>query len=223
MADPDPRQQRKFAQYVLPEVEVLLRVAMSLTAQPADAEDLVQDTLLRAYRAVGRFDGRHPRAWLLTIMRHAEVSRRRQRRPHLLDDPDTELDRLASAPGATPEELVVDTAFDEAVEAAFTALPLRDQQVVRLVHVDGLSYAEAARVLGVPKGTVMSRLHRARNRIRDRLVAVGPAGPVGPVGSQGQPGQTGPAGQPGQPGQSGQAGQAGQTGQAGPQGQRGGA
>ncbi|PNG98356.1 hypothetical protein SMF913_14381 [Streptomyces malaysiensis] len=162
-----------FAQYVLPEVEVLLRVAMSLTAQRADAEDLVQDTLLRAYRAVGRFDGRHPRAWLLTIMRHAEVSRRRQRRPRLLDDPDTELERLVPARDATPEELVVDTTFDEAVDAAFTALPLRDQQVVRLVHVDGLSYAEAAQVLDVPKGTVMSRLHRARKRIRNQLLAAG--------------------------------------------------
>ncbi|AQA16377.1 RNA polymerase subunit sigma [Streptomyces malaysiensis subsp. malaysiensis] len=162
-----------FAQYVLPEVEVLLRVAMSLTTQRADAEDLVQDTLLRAYRAVGRFDGRHPRAWLLTIMRHAEVSRRRQRRPRLLDDPDTELERLVPARDATPEELVVDTTFDEAVDAAFTALPLRDQQVVRLVHVDGLSYAEAAQVLDVPKGTVMSRLHRARKRIRNQLLAAG--------------------------------------------------
>ncbi|WP_413808708.1 RNA polymerase sigma factor [Streptomyces sp. OE57] len=173
MADPDAHQQRMFAQYVLPEVEVLLRVAMSLTTQRADAEDLVQDTLLRAYRAVGRFDGRHPRAWLLTIMRHAEVSRRRQRRPRLLDDPDTELERLVPARGATPEELVVDTTFDEAVDAAFTALPLRDQQVVRLVHVDGLSYAEAAQVLDVPKGTVMSRLHRARKRIRNQLLAAG--------------------------------------------------
>lgn len=173
MADPDTHQQRMFAQYVLPEVEVLLRVAMSLTTQRADAEDLVQDTLLRAYRAVGRFDGRHPRAWLLTIMRHAEVSRRRQRRPRLLDDPDTELERLAPARDATPEELVVDTTFDEAVDAAFTALPLRDQQVVRLVHVDGLSYAEAAQVLDVPKGTVMSRLHRARKRIRNQLLAAG--------------------------------------------------
>ncbi|NEW76301.1 RNA polymerase sigma factor [Streptomyces rapamycinicus] len=162
-----------FTQYVLPEVEVLLRVAMSLTTQRADAEDLVQDTLLRAYRAVGRFDGRHPRAWLLTIMRHAEVSRRRQRRPRLLDDPDTELERLVPARDATPEELVVDTTFDEAVDAAFTALPLRDQQVVRLVHVDGLSYAEAAQVLDVPKGTVMSRLHRARKRIRNQLLAAG--------------------------------------------------
>ncbi|WP_311767017.1 MULTISPECIES: RNA polymerase sigma factor [Streptomyces] len=173
MADPDAHQQRMFTQYVLPEVEVLLRVAMSLTTQRADAEDLVQDTLLRAYRAVGRFDGRHPRAWLLTIMRHAEVSRRRQRRPRLLDDPDTELERLVPARDATPEELVVDTTFDEAVDAAFTALPLRDQQVVRLVHVDGLSYAEAAQVLDVPKGTVMSRLHRARKRIRNQLLAAG--------------------------------------------------
>ncbi|MBO3674087.1 RNA polymerase sigma factor [Streptomyces sp. NEAU-YJ-81] len=173
VADRDAHQQRMFAEYVLPEVEVLLRVAMSLTTQRADAEDLVQDTLLRAYRAVGRFDGRHPRAWLLTIMRHAEVSRRRQRRPRLLDDPDTELERLVPARDATPEELVVDTTFDEAVDAAFTALPLRDQQVVRLVHVDGLSYAEAAQVLDVPKGTVMSRLHRARKRIRNQLLAAG--------------------------------------------------
>jgi len=169
--DVDPAQ--AFAKYVLPEVEVLLRVAMSLTAQPADAEDLVQDTLLRAYRAIHRFDGRHPRAWLLTIMRRAEMTRRREHRPCLLDDPDTDLDRLSPATSATPEELVVDMTFDEVVDAAFAALPLRDRQVVQLVHVDGLSYAEAAGLLGVPKGTVMSRLHRARNRIRDRLVAAG--------------------------------------------------
>ncbi|MFD0445099.1 RNA polymerase sigma factor [Streptomyces indonesiensis] len=93
--------------------------------------------------------------------------------PRLLDDPDTELERLVPARDATPEELVVDTTFDEAVDAAFTALPLRDQQVVRLVHVDGLSYAEAAQVLDVPKGTVMSRLHRARKRIRNQLLAAG--------------------------------------------------
>jgi RNA polymerase sigma-70 factor (ECF subfamily) len=168
--------QELFAEYVLPEVEVLLRVALTLTSQPADAEDLVQETLLRAYRACDRFDGRHPRAWLLTIMRNAEVNRHRRRRPHLLDDPDADLDRLAVSPGgpqATPEEPVVGEAFDEVVDAAFAALPLQHQQVVRLVDVDGLTYAEAARLLGVPEGTVMSRLHRARKRIRTRLVAAG--------------------------------------------------
>lgn len=173
MDDSDADRHRAFAEYVLPEVEVLLRVALSLTAQPADAEDLVQDTLLRAYRAVDRFDGRYPRAWLLTILRHTEVSRRRERRPYLLDNPDADLDRLTPAADATPEELVVDMTFDEIVDAAFRALPLRDQQVVQLVHVDGLSYAEAAQVLGVPKGTVMSRLFRARKRIRDQLMVAG--------------------------------------------------
>lgn len=163
-----------FAKYVVPEVEVLLRVAMTLTAQPADAEDLVQDTLLRAYRAVDRFDGRHPRAWLLTIMRRAEVNRHRRCRPHLLDDPDADLERLTPAdPGATPEELVVGESFDAVVDTAFAALPDKHRQVVRLVDVDGLSYAEAAELLGVPEGTVMSRLHRARKRIRTRLAAAG--------------------------------------------------
>ncbi|MGR8009496.1 RNA polymerase sigma factor [Streptomyces hypolithicus] len=176
MANPDAVRRRAFARYVLPEVEVLLRVAMSLTAQPADAEDLVQDTLLRAYRAVDRFDGRHPRAWLLTIMRRAEINRHRRRRPHLLDDPDADLDRLAAVPTgpeSTPEELVVGESFDEVVDAAYQALPLKHQQVVRLVDIDGLSYGEAAKLLDVPEGTVMSRLHRARKRIRVRLAAAG--------------------------------------------------
>lgn len=163
-----------FAKYVLPEVDVLLRVALTLTAQPADAEDLVQDTLLRAYRAIDRFDGRYPRAWLLTIMRRAEMNRHRRRRPHLLDDPDADLERLAVAdPGATPEEVVVGESFDAVVDAAFFALPDKHRQVVRLVDVDGLTYAEAAELLGIPEGTVMSRLHRARKRIRTRLAAAG--------------------------------------------------
>lgn len=167
---------KAFAQYVLPEVEVLLRVAMTLTPQPADAEDLVQDTLLRAYKAVDRFDGEHPRAWLLTIMRRAEINRHRRRRPHLLDDPDADLDRLATTPAgadATPEEIVVGEAFDDVVDVALTDLPDKHRQVVRLIDIGGLSYAEAARLLDVPEGTVMSRLHRARKRIRARLTAAG--------------------------------------------------
>jgi RNA polymerase sigma-70 factor (ECF subfamily) len=176
VVSPAATRDRMFTRYVLPEVHVLLRVALSLTSQPADAEDLVQETLLRAYRSADRFDGRHPRAWLLTIMRNAEVNRHRRRRPHLLDDPDADLTRLSVAPdGAppTPEEVVVGEQFDEVVDAAFTALPRQHQQVVRLVDVDGLTYAEAARLLGIPEGTVMSRLHRARKRIRIRLAAAG--------------------------------------------------
>ena len=168
-----------FTRYVLPEVEMLLRVAMTLTAQPADAEDLVQDTLIRAYQAADRFDGRHPRAWLLTIMRRAEANRHRRRRPHLLDEPGTETEPLAaglaSSARATPEDIVVGEKFGEVVDAALAALPLKHRQVLILVDVNGLAYAEAAKLLGVPAGTVMSRLHRARKAIRDRLAAAGVA------------------------------------------------
>jgi RNA polymerase sigma-70 factor (ECF subfamily) len=164
-----------FEAYVVPEVEVLYRVARSLTGQHADAEDLVQDTLLRAFRSVDRFDGRRPRAWLLTILRNAEHNRHRRQRPVLLDDPDdvTEVAAAGLAPG--PEELVVDSAFDDSVERAFLALPDRYRQAVALVDVDGLSYADAAVLLDVPVGTVMSRLHRGRVRIRNALAADGVA------------------------------------------------
>jgi RNA polymerase sigma-70 factor (ECF subfamily) len=168
--------QEAFARYVLPEVDALLRVALSLAHRPADAEDLVQDTLLRAFRGIDGFDGAHPRAWLLTIMRNAQINRTRRRRPELLDDEDAAYERLAATEGegaATPEEVVVGETFDSVVADALGALPDRFRHVVTLVDVDGLSYAEAAGVLGVPVGTVMSRLHRARARMRQRLVAAG--------------------------------------------------
>ncbi len=165
-----------FAQYVLPELDVLARVATSITRRPADAEDLVQDTLLRAYRSIEGFDGRHPRAWLLTIMRNAEVNRTRRRRPELLDDPDVALGRLAAVPSAgsrAPEDIVVGDQFDGVVADAFGALPDKFRRALELIDLDGLTYAEAAHVLDVPEGTVMSRVHRARKRIRVRLAARG--------------------------------------------------
>lgn len=162
--------QDAFANYVLPEVEVLLRVARSLTRHPADAEDLVQDTLLRAYRAIERFDGRHPRAWLLTILRNTHANRGR-RRSEVLSDVEAE---RATAPAADePEAVLLRGTFDAAVEQAFHSLPEKFRLVVELVDLGGLSYQEAAVTLEVPVGTVMSRLHRGRGRIRAALKAAG--------------------------------------------------
>jgi RNA polymerase sigma-70 factor (ECF subfamily) len=171
----DGRRSEAFATYVVPELEVLLRVARTLVPRPADAEDLVQDTLVRAFRAIDSFDGRHPRAWLLTIMRNAQVNRTRRRRPELLHDPDATLERIGDSEhaGDSPEVVVVGAAFDSVVADALDALPGRFRQVVELVDIEGLTYAEAAEAAGVPVGTVMSRLHRARTRIRDRLAAAG--------------------------------------------------
>ncbi len=167
-----------FERYVLPELEVMLRVAQSLTRNRADAEDLVQDTLLRAYKAIDRFDGRFPRAWLLTILRNTHINRNRRRRPELLRDPDTQLERLAQSPEsdeATRPDRFVDLEFDADLEAALASLSEPFAEVIELVDVDGLAYAEAAEVLGVPIGTVMSRLHRARKKVRGQLRRSGAA------------------------------------------------
>jgi len=175
-ADEHRQAEDAFAVYVLPELEVLARVAFSITRNTADAEDLVQETLLCAYRAISRFDGAHPRAWLFTIMRNTEAKRHRRRRPQLLRDPEqaTRLDATDAVGGvASPEDVVVGTEFEAVVVQCLASLPERHRQVVELVDINGLSYAEAAEAIGVPVGTVMSRLHRARVRIRQRLSAAG--------------------------------------------------
>ena len=162
-----------FERYVLPETELLLRVANSLTRNRADAEDLVQDTLLRAFRAIDRFDGRYPRAWLLTILRNTHINRNRRRRPELLRDPERATDRMISAVSEERPDAIVDAQIDGEIIDALDALDESFRRVVELVDMNGLTYAEAAEVLDIPVGTVMSRLHRARSRIRDRLERAG--------------------------------------------------
>lgn len=162
-----------FERHVLPEIEVLLRVARSMTRNHAEAEDLVQDTLIRAYRGIDGFDGRYPRAWLLTILRNTHINRNRRRRPELLRDQDATLERLESDSSDDRADVLVEQTIDGEILAALDTLSDDFRRVVELVDIDGLSYPEAAEVLGVPVGTVMSRLHRARRRIRDRLDRTG--------------------------------------------------
>lgn len=156
---------------VLPEVPVLLRVAMSLTSQPADAHDLVQDTLLRAWRSLDTFDGRYPRSWLLTIMRNANHNSHRRQRPDPIDLTDTTVHERHGDEELSAEDHVMRTELDDIVSEALAGVSDDFRQVIVLVDIDGLSYAEAAAYLGIPEGTVMSRLHRARKKIRDRVVA----------------------------------------------------
>jgi RNA polymerase sigma-70 factor (ECF subfamily) len=162
-----------FTRYVLPETEVLLRVANSLTRNYAEAEDLVQDTLIRAYRGIDGFDGQYPRAWLLTILRNTHINRNRRRRPELMRDPDAAVDRMASAASDERTDALVDEEMDVEIIRALDSLDEPFRRVVELVDINGLTYAEAAEVMDVPVGTVMSRLHRARSKIRDRLDEAG--------------------------------------------------
>jgi len=172
--EPGGTAEQRFTELVLPEVEVMMHVALSITANSHDAEDLVQDTLVRAFRSIDSFDGRYPRAWVLTILRNTNINNHRKRRPELERDPDPGRDRSdPRAPDSSAEAEVMAATFDATVEQAFLALPDDYRRAVTLVDIDQHSYAEAARIMGTPVGTVMSRLHRARKRIRDELHAAG--------------------------------------------------
>lgn len=159
-----------FERVVVPEIDVLLRVARSITRSDVEAEDVVQDTLLRAYRSIDRFDGQHPRAWLLTILRNAYRNRIRRRRPVLVRDPEaTERSLRDTAGDDDTADAALRGTFDAAVRSALAALSEPARAAVVLVEIDGLTCAEAAKVLGVAPGTVMSRLHRARAQMRAHL------------------------------------------------------
>ncbi len=168
----DAARKSSFRQLVEPEIEVLLRVALTITSNKADAEDLVQETLLRSYRAIDRFDGRHPRAWLLTILRNTNANLHRRQRPATIGDWELiQSARPAFGRAELPsaEESFVAHELHTDLDAAIRALDPRFRAALILIDVHDLSYAEAAAVMGVPVGTVMSRLSRARDRVRTSL------------------------------------------------------
>ena len=159
--------------------DALDRTALRLSRNSQDAEDLVQETFLNAFRALDRFEeGTNLRAWLFRILNNAFISqyRRRKRRPSSSLDDVTEYylyDHLAEggiAPAQeNPEEEALSRIGDERVLAALEELPVEFRQVELLADVEGFSYREIADILGIPIGTVMSRLYRARRRLQKVL------------------------------------------------------
>ena len=167
-----------FADDVLGYLEPLYATAVRLTRDRADAEDLVQDTLLKAFRASDRFArGTNLRAWLYTILHNTWRNRRRDRARARVE---ADSERVEASPlpddgpgGATPEALLVRETLDEDLTAALDSLPEAYREAVWLRDVEEFSYAEIAAMLDVPPGTVMSRISRGRRQLFERLTGNG--------------------------------------------------
>jgi len=158
-----------FEQSMLPHLDAAYNLARWLLRNEADARDSVQEAYLRAFKAYDRFRGGDGRAWLLTIVRNVCYSqlRRAQRAPapEAFDElQHTPLDdTLAAGPGGEPDTARLD--------AALAALPVEMREVIVLHELEGLAYKEIAAVAGIPLGTVMSRLARARLRLQREVRA----------------------------------------------------
>jgi RNA polymerase sigma factor (sigma-70 family) len=161
----------RFATVVMPHIDDAYRLAHWLTGNRTDAEDVVQDASLRAFRAIRSFTGGSARAWLLTIVRNTAYSWLRKNRPAaVVTVEDLEAVELAQAnPGdpdaETPEAAFIARADAEQLRAAIAALPTPFRETLVLRDIEGLDYREIAQATDVPIGTVMSRLARARRRL----------------------------------------------------------
>ncbi len=162
-----------FAEEAIGYLDTLYRGALRLTRDPAQAEDLVQDTYLRALRYRHSYQsGTNMKAWLFAIMRNLFWDRFKGGRPEdvsLDGDAEASLYDTLKDPTAMPEADVLDRIAADEVVRAVEQLPELHREVVLLVDVEGFSYKDAAEVLQVPIGTVMSRLHRARRQLQRSL------------------------------------------------------
>jgi RNA polymerase sigma-70 factor (ECF subfamily) len=177
-AQDDPALRARFERDVLPMLPSLYGAAMRLTRNPADAEDLVQETYLRAYRGFAGFqEGTNLKAWLYRILTNSYINiyRKKQREPQTVEGPDDLdewylFDRLgAQSVEGSAEDEVLERIPDEDVKRALESLPENFRMPVLLADVEGFSYKEIAEIMDSPIGTVMSRLHRGRKALERAL------------------------------------------------------
>jgi RNA polymerase sigma-70 factor (ECF subfamily) len=181
-----------FEAEALASLDSLYRAALRLTRVPADAEDLVQETYLKAFRAVDRFEpGTNLRAWLFTILHNTALNRARDRARDTVAVDSEVVDRAVDAPplggssagtAETPESLLIRDTLAPELQAAIDSLPEAFRQAVWLRDVEEFSYAEIAKMLSIPIGTVMSRISRGRHLLFEALKESSVGGRLPPVG-----------------------------------------
>jgi RNA polymerase sigma-70 factor (ECF subfamily) len=176
MAESTVERRARFEADTLPILDTMYGAALRLTRNPSDAEDLLQETALKAYQGFNQFEaGTNLRAWLYKIMMNAFISSYRKsiRQPKTVSADEGEdfslYERLVDNDGATPETQVLDAIPDQEIKDALEDLPDQFRAAVLLADVEGFSYKEIAEITGVSIGTVMSRLHRGRKALQKRL------------------------------------------------------
>jgi RNA polymerase sigma-70 factor (ECF subfamily) len=166
---------RSFDEEALPHLDALYRVALRLTADPTQAQDLVQDTMLKAYRSWKQYrPGTNAKGWLLTILRNTFINdyRRRKHEPIAMDLETIEPHAIErSIQEVDPEGTFFSQIVDDKVIEAIDGLPTEFREVLVLSDVEGMRYAEIAETLRIPVGTVKSRLFRARRQLQAQLYA----------------------------------------------------
>jgi RNA polymerase sigma-70 factor (ECF subfamily) len=171
----DSKSLARFEQAVLPHLPAAYNLAQWLMRDPHDAEDIVQQSSLRAWRAFGSFRGEEARSWLLAIVRNACFTELRRRRggPPIAREPLDDHELAAPQHSTDPHDALLKRLDTEALAAAIEKLPEVFREAFVLREMEGLSYSQIAEVSGVPVGTVMSRLARARRRLCEMLEAGG--------------------------------------------------
>jgi len=160
----------RFETAVLPHLDAAYNLARWLTRNDADAEDVVQEAYLRAFRFFGGFHGEDGRAWLLEIVRNTSYTWMQRNRSPELNMPLDDEPREVEGDDLNPEELLLQKADAQTLRQAVEELPLEFREVLVLRELDEMSYKQIAAVADLPLGTVMSRLARARKRLQHILV-----------------------------------------------------
>ena len=192
-AESEQQRRARFERDALEYLDQLYGAALRMTRNPADAEDVVQETYAKAFASFHQFrPGTNLKAWLYRILTNTYINsyRKAQRRPQTSDDQDIEDWQIARAAshdsnGLRSAELeALDGLPDQQILDALDGLSDEFRQVVLLADVEGFAYKEIAEIMGTPIGTVMSRLNRARKQLRKQLVDVAGARGIGPHAGQ---------------------------------------
>ncbi|HKK26285.1 MAG TPA: sigma-70 family RNA polymerase sigma factor [Gracilimonas sp.] len=173
----EKQKQKDFDEEIIPHMDALYNFALRLTTDPNDAEDLVQDTIVKAYRFFSSYEkGTNAKAWMFRILKNSFINnyRKTSKKPSQVDYDEVssyyESIRAERTETSDLESLMFREMMDDDLSTALTRLPEDFRTVVLLCDVEGYTYEEIANMLDVPIGTIRSRLHRGRNLLKTELL-----------------------------------------------------